>query len=157
MSTSHGNSGAGPSDGGACDVYREDLARYVDGELHGEDRSRFEAHLRSCTDCQREVRIFQSLKGELQAMGMKQPEIPGGSVWEDVNRKVTRPAGWIFTIVGFVMYVAYAVYTFLTSTGNLFEKLALGLLVTGFLVLLVSVAHDRIVDYRTDPYKGVEK
>ncbi len=157
MIDSHGNSGTDPTRGESCSGFREDLARYVDGELHGEDNRQFEQHLESCTECQREVGIFQVLKGELQAMGMKQPEMPGGSVWDDVNRKVARPTGWIFTIIGFIMYLAYAVYTFITSSGNLLEKLAIGLLVVGFVVLLATVAWERIVDYRTDPYKGVEK
>lgn len=157
MIPQHGNSGDVPTGGEACDDYRENLARFVDGELHGEDLRRFEQHLETCTECRREVSIFQSLKGELQAMGMKQPDIPGGSVWNEVNRKVARPIGWIFTIIGFFMYLAYAIYTFIISTGNLFEKLAIGLLVIGFVVLLATVAWERIVDYRTDPYKGVEK
>ena len=157
MIPQHGNSEDVPTGGEACDDYRENLARFVDEELHGEDLRRFEQHLETCTECRREVSIFQSLKGELQAMGMKQPDIPGGSVWNDVNRKVARPIGWIFTTIGFFMYLAYAVYTFIISTGNLFEKLAIGLLVIGFVVLLATVAWERIVDYRTDPYKGVEK
>ncbi len=157
MIPQHGNSEDVPTGGEACDDYRENLARFVDGELHGEDLRGFEQHLETCTECRREVSIFQSLKGELQAMGMKQPDIPGGSVWNDVNRKVARPIGWIFTTIGFFMYLAYAVYTFIISTGNLFEKLAIGLLVIGFVVLLATVAWERIVDYRTDPYKGVEK
>ncbi|MFC1500803.1 anti-sigma factor family protein [Candidatus Zixiibacteriota bacterium] len=157
MKPPHDSSGVVPTDGKACDDYREDLVRFVDGELHGEDLKKFEQHIEVCTECRREVSVFQSLKGELQAMGMKQPDIPGGSVWNDVNRKVARPIGWIFTIIGFVMYLAYAIYIFVSSTGNLFEKLAIGLLVTGFVVLLATVAWERIVDYRTDPYKGVEK
>ncbi|MFC1627995.1 anti-sigma factor family protein [Gemmatimonadota bacterium] len=157
MKPPYDNAEVVPTDGDACDDCREDLVRFVDGELHGTDLNRFEQHLETCTECRREVSIFQSLKGELQAMGMKQPEIPGGSVWDDVNRKVARPIGWIFTIIGFIMYLAYAIFTFITSSGNLFEKLMIGLLVAGFVVLLATVAWERIVDYRTDPYKGVEK
>jgi len=153
----HGRATNDPDRGEACEAYRDDLTRFVDDELRGEDRRRFEQHLETCTECQREVGIFRALKGELRAMGKEQPEIPGGSVWEDVNRKVARPIGWIFTIIGFVMYLGYAVYTFISSDGNLFEKLTIGLLVVGFVVLLATVAYERIVDYRTDPYKGVEK
>ncbi len=49
------------------------------------------------------------------------------------------------------------VYVFITSPIDLFEKLAVGFIVIGFVVLLATVAWERIVDYRTDPYKGVEK
>lgn len=151
------NQAATPAGGGACDGYIEDLARYVDGELHGDELRSFEDHLAGCTECQREVAVFRSLKGDLQEMGLKKPEVPGGSVWNSVNKRVARPGGWIFLTAGVVMYLTYAVYMFIRSPMNLFEKLAIGLVVIGFVVLLASVAYERIVDYKTDPYKGVEK
>ncbi len=158
MTPTNGNQAASPAGGGgACEGFREDLARYVDGELHGEELRWFEDHLAGCTECQREVAIFRSLKGDLQEMGLKKPEIPGGSVWNSVNNRVARPGGWVFLTVGVVMYLAYAIFMFIKSPMNLFEKLAIGLVVIGFIVLLASVAYERIVDYRTDPYKGVEK
>lgn len=159
MTPSNEHSAATPAGGDlqACEQYREMLAGYVDGELHGDELLEFESHLAECTECQREVAVFHSLKGELQAMGLKSPEVPGGSVWNDVNKHVARPAGWIFLIIGILMYVVYAVYTFIQSTGNLFEKLATGFLVIGFVVLLATVAYERIVSYKTDPYKGIEK
>jgi hypothetical protein len=131
--------------------------RYIDGELAGDARRRFEEHLAECTECTREAAVFRSLKGELQNMGLQEPEIPGGSVWDDVNKSVARPTGWIFLVIGAILYVAYAAYIFITSPMDLLEKLAIGFIVIGFVVLLITVAYDRIVDYRTDPYKGVEK
>ena len=158
MNQTSGNTAATPPAGKSrCETYREDLMRYVDGELQGADLDRFEAHLAECTECTREVTVFRSLKGELRNMGLQEPEIPGGSVWEDVNRSVARPTGWIFLVIGAVLYAAYATFTFITSSIDLFEKLAVGFIVIGFVVLLATVAYERIVDYRTDPYKGVEK
>ncbi len=159
MTPSHRPPGAPPTGGDfeTCEGFREDLARYVDDELQGADLVRFESHLADCTECQREVAVFRSLKGELQKMGLKKPDVPGGSVWDGVNKRVARPAGWIFLVIGVVIYLAYAVYTFITSEANLFEQLATGFVVVGFVVLLASVGYERIRSYRTDPYKGVEK
>lgn len=140
-----------------CEGFREDLARYVDGELHGADLAGFESHLADCTECKREVAVFRSLKGELQEMGLKKPEVPGGSVWSGVNKRIARPTGWVFVFIGVVMYLAYAVYTFIQSPIDLFEKLATGFVVIGFLILLASVGYERIRSYKTDPYKGVDK
>jgi hypothetical protein len=159
MTPSHHEPGTAPSGGnnGLCYDFRADLASYVDGELRGADLDKFESHLAECTECVREVAIFRSLKGELQEMGVENKEIPGGTVWGGVNRRITRPAGWIFLVIGIVMYLAYAVYTFIQSPMDLFEKLATGFVVIGFIVLLASVAYERIRSFRTDPYKGVEK
>ncbi len=158
MNRTSGETPAAPPGGeGGCEDYREDLVRYVDGELHGADLLRFEEHLARCTECTREVAVFRSLKGELREMGLQEPDIPGGSVWENVNKRVARPTGWLFLVIGAVLYLAYAAYIFITSPMDLLEKLAVGFIVIGFVVLLATVAYERIVDYRTDPYKGVEK
>jgi len=159
MTPSHHEPGTTSSGGDRqdCEEFLEDLARYVDGELQGADLERFESHLAGCTECLREVAVFRSLKGELQKMGMKKPEVPGGTVWGGVNKRIARPTGWIFMVVGIVMYLAYALYTFIQSPMDLFEKLATGFVVIGFVVLLASVGYERIRSYKTDPYKGVEK
>ncbi len=159
MTPSHRDPGATPLGGKSSNCYdfRADLASYVDGELHGADLEKFEYHLAECTECVREVAIFRSLKGELQEMGIEKQEVPGGTVWGDVNKRITRPSGWIFLVIGVVMFLVYAVYTFIQSPLDLFEKLATGFVVIGFIVLLASVAHERIRSYKTDPYRGVEK
>ncbi len=159
MTPSHHDPGTTPLGGnnGDCYDFRANLASYVDGELHGADLERFESHLAECTECMRDITIFRSLKGELQEMGIEKQEVPGGTVWGGVNKRITRPTGWIFLAIGVLMYLAYAVYTFIQSPMNLFEKLATGFVVIGFVVLLASVAYERIRSYKTDPYKGVEK
>ncbi len=145
------------SGGSDCVAFRGHLARYVDDELQGEERTRFEAHLAICTECARDVAVFRSLKGELKAMGLTKPPVPGGSIWDSVNRQIARPTGWVFLVIGFVLYLVYAVYTFIQSPMNLIERLIVGFVVAGFLILLASVGWERIRDYRTDPYKGVER
>jgi len=150
--------GTGPRPGDEeCRSLREDLVLYVDGELEGEALERFRDHLARCTECQREVAIQRALKGELQAMSEAHGGPPGGSVWDEVNRSLARPTGWVFFIIGAILYAAYAVYTFIQSPMDLVERLAIGLLVIGFLILLTSVGWERIKDYKTDPYKGVER
>ncbi len=135
----------------------EELVRYVDEEMVGEERKAFEARMAGSTELQREVAIQRAMKGELRAMSLDRPTPPGGSIWESVNKQIARPAGWVFLVVGMVMYIAYAVYTFVQSPMDIFERLIIGLVVIGFLILLASVAYERIRDYRTDPYKGVQR
>jgi hypothetical protein len=143
--------------GGLPERFREDLTRFVDGELGEEERNEFEARLTESTELQREVAIQLAMKGDLRAMGLDQPTPQGGSVWDSVNRRIARPTGWVFLVVGVLMYAAYAVYTFIESPMNLFDRLMIGFVVIGFAILLASVAYERIRNYRTDPYRGVER
>ena len=147
----------GQTRAGDCEALRGQLARYVDEELQGEERNCFEAHLEVCTECRREVAVFRSLKGELRAMGLNRPPLPGGSIWDSVNHQIARPTGWVFLTVGVVLYLAYAVYTFLQAPMNLFDRLTTGFIIIGFVILLASVAWERVRDYRNDPYKGVQR
>jgi hypothetical protein len=137
--------------------YGEDVARYVDGEMAVGEWSAFEQRLAASTELQREVAIQRALKGDLRAMGLDRQEPPGGSVWESVNKRIARPTGWVFLVAGVLMYAGYAVYTFLQEPMNLFERLMIGFVVIGFVILLASVAWERIREYRTDPYKGVQR
>lgn len=158
MTSPPGNSGS--SMGAREEIperFGEDLARYVDGEMTAAERAEFEMKLEASTELQREVSIQRALKGDLAAMGLDRVEPPGGSVWDSVNRRIARPTGWIFLIIGVLMYAAYAVYTFIQSPMNLFERLTIGFVVIGFVILLASVGWERIRDYRTDPYKGVQR
>ena len=137
--------------------FGEELARYVDGEMTAGERPDFEHRLETSTELQREVAIQRAMKGDLQAMGLDRPEPPGGSVWESVNKQIARPTGWLLLVIGIVMYAGYAIYTFLQEPMNLFERLMIGFVVIGFAILLASVAWERIRDYKTDPYKGVQR
>jgi len=145
------------SAGNLPDPALEELVRYVDDEMTGEEREAFEHRLADSTELKREVAIQKAMRGELKAMGLESQTPPGGSIWEAVNKQIARPTGWMFLIAGLLMYIGYAVYTFIESPMNLFERLMIGLVVIGFVILLSSVAYERIRDYRSDPYKGVQR
>lgn len=142
---------------GACEDQREALALYVDGELGADARRAFEEHMEGCTECRREVAVFQAMKGDLRSMSMERVPPPRGSIWESVNRDLTRPTGWLMIVAGAIIYTAWAVYNFIQAPLDLWERLGIGLLVVGFFVLLISVAIDRIRDSATDPYKGIQR
>jgi anti-sigma factor RsiW len=143
-------------DRGGCETFHPDLVRYVDGETIGpEALERFERHLRACSECRREVAVFRAVKGELATMMDDQRAVPGGSLWKGVRRGITRPIGWVFLVAGALLWTGWAVYSYLKTPTDLMERLASGLVVIGLLVLLASVARERIRDYRTDPYKRI--
>ena len=74
-----------------------------------------------------------------------------------MNRRLTRPVGWILLVSGFALWAGYGAWVFATSPVNPVEKLAVGALSVGFLILLVAAILDRVQEWRNDPYRDVER
>lgn len=136
-------------------ISHDELMRYLDGELPHERAREVEGALETSTELRREYVIFRQLKADLQTMGANMR--PEHTVWDSVNRRLTRPVGWILFLLGAVIWVAYGVYTYLTGGEALWEKLATSALVVGLAMLLVSALVDRWRDLKTDPYKEIQR
>lgn len=137
-------------------VSNEDLMRYLDDELSPGDRARVEAALESSTELAREFAIYRSMKAGVQDLSFA--GVPrDGSVWGEVNRAITRPIGWFLLSAGSVIFLVYASIVYMTSDVNPWEKIGVGGIVIGFLVLLISAAIDRAREFTTDPYRHIER
>jgi anti-sigma factor RsiW len=137
-------------------IAREELMAYLDGELGEADRRRVDAHLAQCTECHRELVIFRELKGDLGAMRFRE-ERAVGAAWDAVARRIMRPAGWVLLVAGVLVWAAYAVWAFATAPTAPWEKLMIAAIAVGVTLLLASVGLERLQDWRTDPYRDIEK
>ncbi len=137
-------------------VSKEDLMRYMDGEMPPEQRVRLDAALERATELKRELAIFRAMRTDFQGLSFD-PGTYHKSVWDQVNASVTRPIGWILITVGVIVWTGYGAYVFTTSPADAWEKLATGAIVIGILKLLASVICDRYREWGTDPYKGVHR
>lgn len=137
---------------------RETLMRYLDGELSPEERRQVELELERSTELQRELAVYRSLQEDFSQMSFK---LPSGSrfpsVWVAVNRRLTRPVGWLLMSAGVVAWVLHVAYVYATSPAPSWEKAATSAIVIGTLLLFATVIHDRIRELRTDPYQDVER
>lgn len=136
-------------------IHPDELMRYLDGELPAERAREIEAALETSTELRREYALFRRMKHDLADVG-KHMETDG-AIWEAVNRRLTRPVGWGLFLAGAVIWLAYAVFTYLTGADALWEKLAASAVVVGLSMLLVSVLVDRWRDLKTDPYKEIQR
>ena len=135
-------------------ISHEDLMRFLDGELPPEEHTRVETEITASTELSRELAIFKSIKGGFQDLSFH----PGSyhhSVWDAVNNNLTRPIGWILVVAGSVVWVAYGVWVFTRSPVDPWEKLAVGAVLIGMILLLASVIWERYRDWLTDPYRDV--
>jgi hypothetical protein len=137
-------------------VTKEDLMRYMDGEIPPEQRARLDAELERSTELKRELAIFRAMRTDFQGLSFD-PGTYQKSVWDKVNASVTRPVGWILVVVGVIAWTAYGAYVFTTSPASAWEKLATGAIVIGILTLLASVIWERYRDWGVDPYRDVHR
>ena len=136
-------------------ISHDELMRYLDGELPPERAREVEAALETSTELRREYIIFRDMKADLQTLGATMR--PESSVWDSVNRQLTRPVGWVLFLLGAVVWVAYGVYSYLTGAEALWQKLATSAIVVGLAMLLLSALVDRWRDLKTDPYKEIQR
>ena len=137
-------------------ISHDDLMRYLDGEMPPEERAALEERLSRSTELQRELAIFKAMRSDFQELSFH-PATRRGSVWDKVNAHVTRPVGWLLTVVGVMAWTAYGAYVFTASPRDPWEKLATGAVVIGILTLLASVIWDRYRNWGTDPYRDVHR
>lgn len=135
-------------------ISNEDLMRYLDDEMPPDERARIDQALADSTELQRDLAVYRAMRTDLRELSGLDVK---GSVWGAVNRRLTRPVGWILMIGGFVLWAGYGAWVFATSPANPIEKLAVGGLVIGFLILLAATILDRLHEWRHDPYRDIER
>lgn len=75
-----------------------------------------------------------------------------------VKGRIQRGIGWVFTAAGLIILLVYRIYGYFRESGIIFiRKFAVAAIIIGLVVLFSRVLYDRIIDLRTDRYKGVEK
>lgn len=134
-------------------VDHDRLMRYLDDELAPEERVQVEAEIERSTELRREMELFRALKRDLTGLSFSVD--PDTGVWGVVNRRVTRPVGWLLFLVGVALWLGYASYVFVTTPGQLLPKLAIGAVVIGLFLLLISVLRDQYRAWTKDPYRKV--
>jgi anti-sigma factor RsiW len=137
-------------------VSNEELMRYLDGEVSPDERARIEKALAGSTELQRELSIYRAMQRDLADLP-EAVERRSSSIWQMVNRRLTRPVGWILLVGGFLLWAGYGAWVFATSPANPVEKLAVGALAVGFLILLATTVLDRIQEWKHDPYRDIER
>lgn len=137
-------------------VDRDELMRYLDGELSPAERSRVEERLSTSTELRRQITLFRAIKGDLQELSFE-PLRSAPSVWDRIQRRVSRPVGWLLLVTGSSAWVLYGAYVYLTSQVEPLEKIATAAVVVGILLLLAAVIRERYREWLVDPYRDVRR
>ena len=143
----------------ACTRYQTDGMRWLDGELPAAEAQRYEAHVRECDECRRELDSLGRIVRMTSELTLRAPDDEfWKGYWESVYRKSERRTGFVMLLAGILAIAGYVVVGALRSPALLtYEGISVSLIVVGLLVIFVSVVRERIHEHKHDPYKEVER
>ncbi len=134
------------------------LSAYLDGELTQREQQRVRIHLENSADAQEEFRQLQALKQVTAELAFTPP--PDDRMEELENRlsvKTPRQFGWLLTVIGLIAWAIYATYLFVISDMFWLRKSIIGSIFIGLLLVLISIARQRMLELPHDRYRGVKR
>lgn len=131
----------------------EALGAYADGELPPDEARRVEAHLEQCTECGRELALIRSLGGAMRSMPSERPPT---STWDRVHGRITRPVGWTLVVAGVLVWAGIVLVSWFREAVTL-EWLAATAVGVGVAVLAIGIAHEQYREWKSSPYRDIER
>jgi predicted anti-sigma-YlaC factor YlaD len=148
----------------SCDDFDAMVSGYLDGELTAEQHAAFEAHLRGCPECQRQLAEMTALKERLAMMKFKEPsDVELERYWATVYTRLERGAAWVLLSLGAILLLCYGSFRLLEGlikdpTVDVLVKIGVVALVFGLVILFVSLLRERLAVRKADKYsKEIER
>ncbi len=147
----------------ACHDYKDLMMGYLDEELSGEQKRRFEEHLAGCPECAGELEEFRRLKAITDEVTLMEPE---DRLWQDywggIYNRIERGVGWTVFSVAAILLTIYGGFRAIEEIirdphVELIFKMGLLALLAGLAILFVSVLRERIYFWKRDRYKDVRR
>ncbi|MDJ0841044.1 MAG: zf-HC2 domain-containing protein [Acidobacteriota bacterium] len=139
-------------------VREELLSGYLDGELTQMEEQKVRLHLEDCDQCRAVWSEMKTLREVSMSTSFQEPEEEQwGEMPKSPVSRGLRGIGWIFVIIWVVLTAGYGAWQFATGPEDLFGKLTVFGIISGVLLLLVSVGMDRLRDMKTDRYRRISK
>ncbi len=134
------------------------LSGYLDGVLVQQDEQRVRVRLESSSEARELLAQLREIREAAMSTSFtKQPDVQ----WSEKPRggvsRWTRGLGFLLFLAWAVGIVGYGLWSVATGPESLFGKLAVFGLVSGIVLLLLSVLLDRLKVAKSDPYRGVVK
>jgi hypothetical protein len=133
--------------------------RWLDGELSAQEAEHYQAHVRECDECRRELASLGRVVRMTDELKLRAPDDEfWKGYWESVYRRSERRVGFVLLIAGVLAVLGYAIFRAVTSPELLtYEGISVMLILGGLVVIFVSVARERYHEHKSDPYKEVER
>ena len=143
----------------ACEKYQGLLMGLIDCELNPDEAKEVYDHLVRCASCRQ---AYDELKAASNKMESILPHQPSDeeleSLWRAPYSRWTRLSGLILIMAGWIVLIGYIVFQYVVRGETpLLPRLAAVAVIIGFLVLLISLIRERIIKYKSDPYREVTR
>ena len=142
-----------------CEKYKPLLMGLIDQELTPEESKDVNDHLRKCSGCREEYEKLRETAAKIGAVSFEEPQDRDlKRLWKSPYSRFTRNSGLFLVLAGWLALVIYGLVAIFQDSGEpLFSRMAVAAVIIGFLVLLITVIRERLITYRTDPYKEIER
>jgi len=134
------------------------LTGYLDGMLTQADEQRVNIHVEECGTCGSALAEMVRLR---EVTMNAEFHMPSDDQWSERPRSgasgLSMGIGWTIIVVWIVSLVGYASWELVRSDDPLWAKLLIFGAWSGFGLLLLGVALDRLKAMRTDKYREVER
>jgi anti-sigma factor RsiW len=141
-----------------CERYRTLLSGLLDGELTAEETVEINGHLIRCASCRADYEELRKTETKLAAVAFTEvTDEAARSFWRLPYSRALRNAALVMIVGGYAALLAMAFFSLLAGGENLFTKLVGAAIGIGVLLLLGMLVIERIVTYRVDPYKEIER
>ena len=135
------------------------LSGYLDGELTQQEHQRVRLLCESSASCREKLEELRALREQVGQMSFGTHD---ADQWRenmnDIPTRTTRGLGWLLLIGGALIAAGVFVVEFFRNVDGLglVERLIIGGIYGGLLLLFVSVLRQRLIERKKDKYKDVE-
>jgi len=143
--------------------FQQLLMGAVDGELTPEQQLEFNQLIEAYPHLKDEWQEYAKLKEVVKTMKLKTPpDEVWDRYWLGVYNRLERGIGWILFSVGAIILITYGIYHFIETlivdqqlSGIV--KFGIVAVIAGVVILLISVAREKLIVRQKDPYKEVKR
>jgi anti-sigma factor RsiW len=142
-----------------CTRFQTDGMRLLDGEMSDAEKTEYQAHVRECEECARELASMGRVVDLTNELRLRSPDDEfWEGYWESVYRRSERSTGFFLVIAGILAVLVYGIVRAVTSPRFFtYEGISITVILVGLVIIFVSVARERYHESRNDPYKGVRR
>lgn len=139
--------------------YSELLSGLIDGELSPEEANTVNKHLSRCTTCRAEYESLLEDTSKLDTLSFREPQDEAlDGLWRLPFSGFARYAGLLLVIGGYLLFIGFGFIEFLTNEEEDFvARFGVMGIVIGLLILFGIAVIERVISYKTDPYKEIER
>ncbi len=135
----------------------------VDQELTSSELKEFNHLVEANPDLRKEWEQYKKLKEVTQAMKFKSPSKEvWDNYWMNTHNKIERGIAWIIFSIGAIILITYGLFKAveaIIADPQLEGIIKIGIIAVllGLVILLVSVAREKLFVKKSDPYKEIQR